>query len=149
MRDNRSNVTPFRRARPQRPRGGDPLKSHRGKAVIVHALTLATFAIYMFTSGPLTFLGLALGIAAVAIAASNRHEGMPWAMTHHEQALRTIVLGAAIWTLASLLTFLPALGVATPWIHIAVAIWAGLRAAIGLVMAGLRRAMPNPKGFLV
>lgn len=145
----RDNVTPFRRPSKPRPERSNPLKSHRGKVVLVHALTLAAFAAYYFLQAPLTYLGLALGIAAVAIAASNRHEGMPWALTHHEQATRTIIIGAAVWTLGSLLSFIPGAGVATPWVQLIAAIWVALRAAIGLALAGLRRPVPNPRGLLI
>ncbi|MGE3248978.1 MAG: hypothetical protein AB7J28_01465 [Hyphomonadaceae bacterium] len=145
----RDNVTPFRRRPKPRPEPSNPLRSHRGKVLLVHALTLTAFAIYFLLTTPWTYIGLALGIAAVAIAASNRHEGMPWALTHHEQATRTIIIGAVAWTLGSLLAFIPGLGVATPWIHIIVALWVGLRALIGFVLAGLRRPVPNPRGFLI
>jgi uncharacterized membrane protein len=149
------NVTPFRpRRAPPRPNPGNPLKSHRGKVLIVHGLTIAAFAVFavadLFVRGsPLGFLGLAIAIAAVAIAASNRHEGMPWAMTHHEFALRTIVIGAVVSTLASLVSFIP--GMATPafWILVAVALWVLIRAAAGVVFAILRKPMPRPTGLLL
>jgi uncharacterized membrane protein len=149
----RDNVTPFRRRSPP-PKKSDPLKSHRGKVVIVHALTLAAFGVYLYVSvaaprSPLNFIGLAFGIAAIAIAASNRREGMPWATTHHEQALRTIVIGAAAWTLGSLLSWLPAMGSVSFAIMVVVAVWVFLRAGIGLVLAGLRRPVPNPRGMLI
>ncbi|MGE0828199.1 MAG: hypothetical protein AB7O04_02475 [Hyphomonadaceae bacterium] len=151
----RDNVTPFRRRPPPpKPQKGNPLKSHRGKVILVHALTLIAFGIYvaarfMDPRSFVGFIGLAFGIAAVAIAASNRMEGMPWAMTHHEQALRTIVIGAAVWTIASLLLFLPMLGVATLWIQALVALWVLIRACAGLVLAALRRPVFNAKGLLL
>jgi uncharacterized membrane protein len=144
----RDNVTPFRPRRPP-PKRSDPLKSHRGKAVIVHALTLGAFATYLFANPPVTFFGLALGIAAIAIAASNRREGMPWATTHHEQGLRTIVIGAAVWTLGSLLAFFPALASVSFGITVVVALWVLLRAGVGIVLAGLRKPVPNPRGMLI
>ena len=147
----KDNVTPFRPRRPQRPapKRSDPLKSHRGKVVIVHLLTLAAFAIYLLTRAPITFLGLAFGIAAIAIASSNRREGMPWATTHHEQALRTIVIGAAVWTLGSLLAFIPGMGSVSFGITIVVGLWVLLRAGVGLVLGGLRKPVPNARGMLI
>ncbi|MBL8549585.1 MAG: hypothetical protein JNJ73_06350 [Hyphomonadaceae bacterium] len=145
------NVTPFRPRRPQRPapKRTDPLKSHRGKVIIVHSLTLAAFAIYLFTGPPITFVGLAFGIAAIAIASSNRREGMPWATTHHEQALRTIVIGAAVWTLGSLLAFFPGMSSVAFGISIVVAIWVLVRAGVGLVLAALRKPVLNARGMLL
>ena len=147
----KDNVTPFRPRRPQRPapKKSDPLKSHRGKVLIVHALTLAAFAIYLFTSAPVTFLGLAFGIAAIAIASSNRREGMPWAITHHEQGLRTIVIGAAVWTLGSLLAFIPAMSSVSFGISIVVALWVLLRSGAGLVLGALRKPVLNARGMLL
>lgn len=155
----RDNVTPFRRP-PRRPPprqpGGNPLRSHRGKAVLVHVLTLAAFGVYAFArfflTGSQDFLvtlvGLAFGIGALLIAAANRYEGMPWAVTHHEHGLRTIVIGAAAWTLISLLGMLPGAGIFVYYALVAVAAWVALRAIVDLVLAVMRRRVPNPKSLL-
>ena len=102
------NVTPFRPRRPPKPVGGHALgiATHRGRAVLVHALTLLGFTIGYFgpslasgagasldTANFVSFLGLALGLAALFIAAGNRQGAMPWAATHHEHAVRTLVIG--------------------------------------------------------
>lgn len=148
------NVTPFRRPpKPVRPQqsGGLGFKTHRGKAVLGHLLTLAAFLLnFFFRVAPLSFLGLIVAIAAVVLVYSNRGEAMPWANTHHEHALRTLVIGYAIWVLASLLTFVSgALYAVTIYAQLAVLIWAGLRAAVALVLAIMRKPVPNPRGWFV
>jgi hypothetical protein len=35
------------------------------------------------------------------------------------------------------------------WGSVVVFIWGGLRALIGLVLAGMRKPVPNPRGWLV
>ncbi len=148
------NVTPFRpRPKPVKPQqsGGMGFKTHRGKAVLAHLLTLAAFALNWFLpTGPLSLIGMAVGIAAVVLAYSNRGEGMPWAATHHEHALRTLIIGYSIWVLGSLLIYISRfLGLATVFVHLAIVIWAGLRAAIALALALLRKPVPNPKGAFI
>lgn len=147
------NVTPFRRPKPARPQqsGGIGFKTHRGKAVLVHLLTIAAFALNFFLRmPPWSLIGMAVGIAAIALAYSNRGQAMPWANTHHEHAVRTLIIGYAIWVLGSLLGLIHgALAVGTIFVHLAVAIWAGLRAMIALVLAIMRKPVPNPHGWLV
>jgi uncharacterized membrane protein len=158
------NVTPFRRP-PKRPvapqqRGGMGFKTHRGKAVLVHILTLACFlAPFVIPGGQvIRFVSLGLGIAAAVIAYTSRHEAMPWAATHHEQALRTLLIAFLITTILGLPSFVVSrdlvafwdvYGLIYLWGSIIVMIWAGLRALIGLVLAGLRKPVPNPRGWLV
>ncbi|MES1197286.1 MAG: hypothetical protein ABUL55_01560 [Pseudomonadota bacterium] len=161
----RDNVTPFRRRKPQRPQRspspGGGLATHRGRAVLVHALTLASFAVSFFAPGIVLgftgsvdaarfagFFGLALGFAALFVAAGNRQSAMPWAQTHHEHVVRTLVIGYAVWTLASLLTYFGPLGVAAFFIQVGVLIWVVVRAGVGLVLAILRKPIPRPKGIL-
>lgn len=151
------NVTPFRPRRPppkpaRGPGGGMNLQSQRGRAILVQFLVLACFAAsFAFAMPPASYIGLAIGVAALAIASSNRMDGMPWARTHHEHALRTIIIGAAAWTLLSLLIFLqmPALAPIVFWGRVIIVLWAGLRALIGLGLAIFRRPIPNPRGPLI
>jgi uncharacterized membrane protein len=153
------NVTPFRprRPAPKPPRGpnrggGPNLQSQRGRAILAQLLTLACFALtFLLVTPPASYIGLAFGVAALAIASSNRLDGMPWARTHHEHALRTIIIGAVAWTLLSLLLFLQmaALAPIVFWGRVAIVAWAGLRAIIGLGLAIFRRAIPNPRGPLI
>lgn len=147
------NVTPFRRP-PKRPQvrasSGGGVATPRGKAVLSQSLALAAFPLMFFLSAPpLSFIGLAVALAGVFIAASNRAAAMPWARTHHEHALRTIVIGGSIWVLASLLLLLgPIVGIATMYIQIAVVIWVVVRAGVGVVCAIMRRPIARPTGIL-
>ena len=134
-------------------------KTHRGKAVLVHVLTIACFVVPFLIGGQIgSFVGLGLGIAAAVIAMSSRHEAMPWAATHHEQALRTLIIAFAIRTVLMLPSLViprdatSVLAIYGPiyfWGMIIVLLWAGIRALIGLVLAGMRRPVPNPRGWLV
>jgi uncharacterized membrane protein len=163
------NVTPFRRPKPVRPQqqGGIGIKTHRGKAVLVQTLTLFAFLLnfagaaagqFLFDTGSVIaqarfvfwILSVGVSIAAAIIALTNRGQGMPWANTHHEHALRTLFIGYAIWTVGSLLTYLHgSLIIVTIFVQLAVAIWALIRASIGVVLALGRKAIPNPRGWLV
>jgi len=161
------NVTPFRRPppRPSAPQqqGGMGFKTHRGKAVLVHILTIAAFLLN-FLPYVLAFLTIDLGvppfvlqlpamavaIAAALIAHTNRYQGMPWATTHHEHAIRTLIIGWVIWILGSMLGYIHGvLAIATIFVHLAVVIWAVLRASIALVFAINRKPIANPRGWLV
>ena len=158
------NVTPFRRP-PKRVRqkqqpGGIGFKTHRGKAVLVQLLTLATYVsafLFPFPAPPgapielllASCISLALALAAVALAMPNRYDAMPWATTHHEHALRTLMIGFAIWTIGGALGFVNgALIIVGFYVRIAVMIWATIRAGVGLVLALMRRPVWNPKGWL-
>jgi uncharacterized membrane protein len=150
----RDNVTPFRRPppKPVRPQQeGWGFKTHRGKAVLGHVLTLAAFTLnFLLRTPPLSFVGLAVAIAAVMLVYSNRGAAMPWANTHHEHALRTLIIGCSIWVVGSLLTLINgALFTVTLYIQLGVLVWAGLRALIGLVLAVMRRPIPHPHGWFV
>lgn len=160
------NVTPFRRP-PKRPvapqqRGGMGFKTHRGKVVLVHLLTIASFAVPFVLAafiGPqnaqLIGFGIALGGAFVAY--SSRDGATPWAATHHEQGLRTIIIASIILTILSLPRLVVSLEVTSFWQvygpiwfwgRIIVLIWAGLRAVLGLILAALRRPVFNARGWL-
>lgn len=158
------NVTPFRRPPPPKPvrpqQQGWGLKTHRGKAVLVHVLTIACFAVpFVLPLGGIErFIGLGVGIAAGVIAYTSREGATPWAATHHEQALRTIIIAFVATTFLTL----PALVIprsATDilswyalivfWANIVVTLWAGIRALVGLVLAGMRKPVFNAKGWLV
>jgi uncharacterized membrane protein len=122
--------------------------------VLVQLLALGAFAAsFALNIGPLIYLGLILGVAGAAIAASNRDEAMPWARTHHEHALRTIIFGAVTWTLIGLPALFPTLPaqvfVGIFYLKLAILIWVAIRAGIGLVLAILRKPIPHPKGILL
>ena len=138
-------------------------KTHRGKAVLVHVLTIACFVTPFLIGGVVgeqmaQLIGFGIGIAAVLIAHSSREGATPWAATHHEQAIRTIVIGSILfmvlgfpryvvseeitsfWTFYSPIAF---------WAWLAIVVWGGLRAIVGLVLAGLRRPVFNARGWLL
>lgn len=142
------NVTPFRPRRSPQKRyaGGGGWKSPRGMVLAMHALTLSTFAVFFFGSGLVDWLALAIGVAALAIAAGRREEGMPWARTHHEMGLRTLVIGGAVWTLGSLLGIIPGLGVVVLAVQVGVCLWVLLRAGVGFGRGAMRLPMSNPRG---
>jgi uncharacterized membrane protein len=148
------NVTPFRRPPKrvqQRQQGGLGLKSHRGKAVLVHLLTLFAFALDLaFPTGIESYIGMAVGIGAAFLAYANRFDGMPWAATHHEHVFRTLLFGYSLWIIASALTFINgALGIVAFYVHLAIIVWAAIRSGVGLVLAMMRRPIWHPKGLLL
>jgi len=149
------NVTPFRRP-PKRPvapqqSGGMGFKTHRGKVVLAHLLTIGAFTLNLiFGAPPLAYIGIGVGVAAGFFVYSNRGATMPWANTHHEHAMRTLIFGYSIWVLASALTLINgALLTITVYIQLAVAIWALIRALIALVLGVMRRPVPHPHGWLI
>jgi uncharacterized membrane protein len=166
------NVTPFRKPKPRpvAPQQGRGLgfKTHRGKVVLVHVLTLIAFLaaisgtpvigfLFADPSAPLIaqaravswIVGIVAAIAAAVIAYSNRGAAMPWANTHHEHALRTLMIGYAIWVLAGLLIYIHGvLAIVTIFIQAGVFIWASLRGSVALVLGAMRKPVPNPRGWL-
>lgn len=159
------NVTPFRRP-PKRPvapqqRGGLGFQTHRGKAVLVHLLTIASyvcaflFPFPMPPGAPLILViascfSLAFAFVTIALAMPNRYDAMPWAATHHEQAIRTLIIGYSIWVLASALTYVTsALGIVAYGVHLAVLVWAAIRSIFGLALALMRKPIPHPRGMLL
>lgn len=149
-----TNVTPFR-PRPKTPpprgsRGFDPQRPQH-KVLLMHGLTAVAFLLNWWLAFPLSLLGLGAGIGAVAIAQSNRREGMPWAQTHHEFGVRTLLLGAAVWVVAGLFVMLPIPGVATAveLVQLVVLVWVLARTAMGVWRALNRKPTPNPLTPLV
>lgn len=147
------NVTPFRRPKPVRPQsqGGLGIKTHRGKVVLAHLLTIAAFVLnFALRSIPWSFIGLVVAIAAVVIVYSNRGAAMPWANTHHEHALRTLIIGYALWVVAGLLVMINgALVTVTIFLQLGIAIWAVLRAVVALALGVMRKPIPNPRGWFI
>jgi uncharacterized membrane protein len=158
------NVTPFRRPKPRpvapQQGGGMGFRTHRGKAVLVQVLTLATYvSAFLFPFPPppgtpfvLVFascISFALAFGAIALAMPNRYSGMPWAATHHEHAIRTLLYGFVVWTLGVALIYVHgSLAIVTVYVKLAVMIWAVLRTGVGLVLALMRKPIGNPRGLL-
>jgi len=158
------NVTPFRRPpkRPPAPQqsGGLGFKTHRGRVVLVHVLTLLCFGlpwVLAFPGSDLITLGF--GIAAALLAVVSRNDAMPWAATHHQQAIFTLIIAMVGYLLMALPGYLltPQMlasfsGTLTPiyfWAIVIISVWVIFRAGVGLVLAILRRPVPNPRGLLI
>ncbi len=124
-------------------------KAPRTLALLVHALTLVTFALYLLASGPLEYLAAAFGIASIAIAAGRRREGMPWACTHHEFALRTLLFGGVAWVLARLITLIPPAAPYATYAILGICAWVGLRCLWAFARAIVRLPMPRPTSPLL
>jgi uncharacterized membrane protein len=142
------NVIPLRQKR-RRQRTQFDLRAPRSQVLLVHALTLATFGLHLISSGPWRYLAIALGVAAVAIAAARRQEGMPWACTHHEFALRTLVFGAVASVLVSLAGLIPGLGAAMIYANLGVLAWVGVRGLWGFGRGLMRLPMLRPRSPLL
>ena len=147
------NVTPFRprpKKKPVRPAGeGLGLNTHRGRAVLSQGLALIACVLnFLYQTPPMSFIPLVFAIAGVLIAMSYRRTGMPWAQTHHEHALRTIIITFIVTMLASLAASLfGVLGIVALVVIVVVTLWAAVRAAVGLVMAVMRKPIANPTGL--
>lgn len=137
-----NNVTKFPGPRrPQVPKGPDL----RGPALAVYALGVGAFGLFLTGRQYADLAGLALGIAAVVIAAGRRDEGPAWIRSHHEFALRTIVIAGALWTLLSLATFLPILILATWYAKLALGAWLLLRCVYGAGQVFRKKIISNPR----
>lgn len=164
----RDNVTPFRKRRPppKQMRQGPPLSTHRGRAVAVQVLALLSGVLLALEFVPflLPFFGLPLiaidrnllsivsivvSAAGFLIASSNRHTAMPWAATHHEFALRTIVVGICGSALGSAMGFLGPLAYGGLVLWAVTSVWVIGRSVLGVVFAAMRRPMRHPKGWLI
>jgi len=137
------NVVPLRPRK--RPRRKLDLRAPRSQVLIVHALTAATLALHYFAGGALRYLAVALGVAAIAIAAARRTEGMPWACTHHEFALRTLLIGGVAWVLAMLAGIVPVLAGYTGFAILAICAWVAVRVVWGLFRGVMRLPILRPK----
>jgi len=141
------NVVPLRPRRRRQTKRWD-LKAPRSQVLLVHGLTLATFCLHLAGAGALRYVAIALGVAAVAIAAARRQDGMPWACTHHEYALRTLVFGAAASILVSLLALAPGMAPYAGYGDLGVLAWVGLRTVWGFGRGLLRLPMMRPRSPL-
>jgi uncharacterized membrane protein len=140
------NVTrfPARRQEPKPPmRGGKEGQI----AMATHALTVLAFAIFLFLAQPWTYLGYAVGGAALLISASKRNEGPPWAARHFEFILRTIIIGAVSWTLGGLAGMV--VGVIGFVVTFATFGWVVIRSLAGLWQAFRGLAIDNSKTFFL
>ena len=141
------NVVPLRPRR--RPRRQFDPRAPRTQVLIVHTLTAATFALHFVADGALRYLAVALGVAAIAIAAGRRTEGMPWACTHHEFALRTLLIGGVAWVLVLLAGLLPGVGAFAGIAVLVICAWVALRVVWGFVRGVMRLPITRPRTPLI
>lgn len=143
-----NNVTPLRPPAPKKPLfdARDP----KSQTLLVYGLTVMAFAISWLGNNFVTWIGLGLGVAAVMISASKRDEGPFWARSHFEFVLRTLIIGGAVWTLASLIGVIPLIGWLIKWIvQPVVLIWVVVRAAVGFLKASDTKVIQNPVTWLI
>jgi len=125
------NVTKF--PGPRRPLSKGP--ELRPQAVLVYVMGVTSFGLFMSGRPYADLVGMAVGVAAVAIAAGKREDGPAWVRSHYDFALRTIVIAAATVTLLSLVTFLPVLILAAWFAKLAVGVWLLVRCLVGIFQA--------------
>lgn len=121
------------------------------QAMLSHGLAIACFALFFFTTGGLMdYVAIGIGFAALAIAASKRDEPPAWAATHHEFALRSMLIGGSLWMVASVIGIVPILGWTIAWgIKICVLGWLGIRSVVGMLRARDRLPMARPRSLML
>jgi uncharacterized membrane protein len=152
----RENVRPLRPTPPQKK--GFDARDPENLAKINYGLAMAAFAITWAFGSPLDLIGLGIGVAAVAIAASKREEGVSWLRSHHEFVLRTVIIGGVAWTLLSLVGWifgaLPLIGGMIKFVAYVVGqplivLWVVVRSVVGFARLQGRKPNPNPVSLLL
>jgi uncharacterized membrane protein len=145
--DHHDNVRPLR---PPPPPKKFNVRDPETIVRLAYCFTLVSFTVIWLAEGTLDPIGIGVGFAAVAIAASRQDEPPAWLGGHHRFTLRTIVIAAVVWTLASLLTFAPQLREPVKWTFgTAVWLWVMVRSGVGLWRAVKRRPQPDPLTLLI
>jgi len=147
-----NNVTPFKRAKEKKPLF-DP-RDPKAQVSLVYGLSIASFAIMLFGNQFVDWIGMGLGGAALVVSASKRDEGVFWARSHFEFALRTLIIGAVGWLLISLfgivLMFIPFIGGAVLFLAKAVVlVWVAVRSGFGFLKASETKVIDNPVTWLI
>ncbi len=143
-----SNITPMRPPPPKKPLFD--VRDPKQQAFLVYGLMVTAFGINWAGNQFVNWIGLGLGVAALAIAASKRDEGPFWARSHFEFALRTIIIGAVAWTIVSIIGIIPILGWLIAWIFKPVVmIWVVVRSAVGFLRASETKVIENPVTWLI
>ncbi|KAF0182658.1 MAG: hypothetical protein FD124_127 [Alphaproteobacteria bacterium] len=146
-----NNVTPLRRPKPKKPLF-DP-RDPKSQVQLVYGLSIASFAIMWLGTQFVDWIGMGFGVAALVISVSKRDEGVFWARSHYEFALRTMIIGAVVWTLLSLLGlvigWIPLVGSLTIFIAKACVLgWVALRSGSGFLKASDTKVIANPMSWL-
>lgn len=141
------NVTPLRPT-PKKP--AFDVRDPKHQTFLVYGLTTLAFAINWTGNQFVSWIGLGLGVAALAISASKRDEGAFWARSHFEFVLRTLIIGGVAWVVASIIGVIPFLGWAIAWtVKPLVMIWVVVRSAVGFLRANDAKAIANPVTWLI
>lgn len=150
------NVTPFRR--PEKPKAPKKpafdVRDPKSQVQLVHGLTIGSFAIMLLNAPFVDWIGLGLGAAALVIAVSKRDEGVFWARSHFEFALRTLIIAAVGWTLLTLIGLviglIPFVGpMAVLAGRFVIAGWVVIRSAFGFLRASSTKVIDNPITWLI
>jgi uncharacterized membrane protein len=150
------NVTPFRR--PEKPKAPKtPLfdvRDPRSQVQLVHGLTITSFSIVFLGTQFVSWIGMGLGVAALVIAVSKRDEGVFWARSHFEFALRTQIIGSVAWLMLAIvgfvIGFIPFIG--APMVFIAkaaVLVWVIIRAGFAFLRGSDTKIIENPTSWLI
>jgi uncharacterized membrane protein len=147
-----NNVTPLRRPKPKKPLfdARDP----KSQVQLVYGLSIAAFAIMWLGTQFVDWIGMGCGVAALVISVSKRDEGVFWARSHFEFALRTVIIAAVGWTVISLaglvVGLIPFIGGLTIFIaKAAVLAWVALRSGFGFLKASDTKVIANPVSWLI
>lgn len=150
------NVTPFRR--PEKPKAPKKpafdVRDPKSQVQLVHGLTIGSFAIMLLNAPFVDWIGLGLGAAALVIAVSKRDEGVFWARSHFEFALRTLIIAAVGWTVLTLIGFviglIPFVGpMAVLAARVVIVGWVVIRSAFGFLRASSTKVIDNPITWLI
>lgn len=149
-----NNVTPLRRPKPKPQKPVFDVRDPKSQVVLVYGLSIASFAIMLFGNQFVDWIGMGLGFAALVVSASKRDEGVFWARSHFEFALRTLIIAAVGWLLISMLGLvlglIPFLGPAVLFLAKAVIfVWVALRSGVGFVKASKTKVIDNPVTWLI
>ncbi len=147
-----NNVTPVKRVKEKKPLF-DP-RDPKAQVSLVYGLSILSFAIMLFGNQFVDWIGMGLGVAALVVSASKRDEGVFWARSHFEFALRTQIIGAVGWLLISLfglvLMFIPFIGGAVLFLAKAVVlVWVAVRSGFGFLRASDTKVIDNPVTWLI
>lgn len=127
----------------------DP-RDPKSQTFLVYLLAVIAFAVSWAGNHFTSWIGLGCGIAALAISASKRDEGVFWARSHFDFVLRTVVIGGVVWTLVSLVGIIPFLGGAVAWtLKPIIMLWVLVRCIVGFVRASDTKVITNPTTWLI
>jgi uncharacterized membrane protein len=138
------NVTPFPSSRRPPPKAPDL----RVPALAVYGLGLIAFALFLSGRQYADLVAIACAVGAVIIAAGRRDEGPAWIRSHHEFGLRTLVIAGAIWTLLSLVAYVPFLVKPALFARVAIGLWLAARCLYGIVQTVRKKIISNPRTAL-